>query len=211
MLIESPGLHELDLNLSENGYGWTPLIVACVQGNQSVVEILLDAGADQSLDDAFSWTARDHTAFRGFWSIGKLLAAMPPESSARIPKIQLLETNALPPCNADETRIFVNIGTLNTRQPKPAVDMDPYLTRFPYNPYPEIGFSVRISAVGATGSTGLIQLPILNDATNYPYVFTTTDLDRVQLVFSVFKSNFDIQDGEHIGGAAHSLQNSRVG
>jgi glycerophosphodiester phosphodiesterase len=211
MLIESPGLHELDLNLSENGYGWTPLIVACVQGNQSVVEILLDAGADQSLYDAFSWTARDHTAFRGFWSIGKLLAAMPPESSARIPKIQLLETNALPPCNADETRIFVNIGTLNTRQPKPAVDMDPYLTRFPYNPYPEIGFSVRISAVGATGSTGLIQLPILNDATNYPYVFTTTDLDRVQLVFSVFKSNFDIQDGEHIGGAAHSLQNSRVG
>ncbi|KAG9228027.1 ankyrin repeat-containing domain protein, partial [Amylocarpus encephaloides] len=56
MLIGSSGLHELDLNLPENGYGWTPLIVACVQGNQPVVEILLDAGADQSLCDAFSWT-----------------------------------------------------------------------------------------------------------------------------------------------------------
>jgi glycerophosphodiester phosphodiesterase len=69
ILIESSGLRELDLNLPENGYGWTPLIVACVQGNQSVVKILLDAGADQSLCDAFSWTARDHTAFRGFWPI----------------------------------------------------------------------------------------------------------------------------------------------
>jgi glycerophosphodiester phosphodiesterase len=65
--------------------------------------------------------------------------------------------------------------------------------------------------VGATGSTGLIQLPILNDATNYPYVFTTTDLDRVQLVFSVFKSNVDIQGGEHIGGAVALLAELKSG
>lgn len=132
MLIESPGLHELDLNLAENGYGWTPLIVACVQGHQSVVEILLDAGADQSICDVFGWTARDHTAFRGFWSIGKLLAATPLGSSPRFPKIQLRETNALPPCNVNETRIFVNIRTLNTHEPKHAVDMDLYFDKLPY-------------------------------------------------------------------------------
>jgi glycerophosphodiester phosphodiesterase len=211
MLIESPCLYELDLNLPETGYGWTPLIIACVQGNQSVVETLLGAGADEKICDVFGWTARDHTAFRGFWPVGKLLAATPPESSTRIPKIQLRETNALPPCSTNETRIFVNIGTLNTREPKPAVDISPYLTRFPYNPYPEIGFSVTISAVDATGSTGPIELPILNDATNYPHVFTTTDLDKVQLVFSVFKANIDMKEGEHIGGAVALLSELKSG
>ena len=213
MLIESHGLYELDLNLPETGYGWTPLIVACVQDNQLVVGTLLDAGADENLCDVFGWTARDHTAFRGFWLVGKLLAATPPESSARIPKIQLQETNTLPPSNTNETRIFVNLGTLDTREPKPAVDINPYLAIFLYNPYPEIGFSVKISAVGATGSTGPIQLSILNDAINYPHVFTTTNLDKVQLVLSVFKANIDIQEGEHIGGAVALLAElkSRLG
>ncbi len=211
MLIKSHGLHELDLNLPENSYGWTPLMVACVQGNQSIVEILLNARADQSLCDAFGWTARDHAAFRGFWPIVKLLTATIPETSARIPKTRLLETNALPSCRTDETRIFVNIGTLNTREPKPAVDINPYLTKLPYSPYPDISLSVKISAIGASGSTSLIHLPILNDTTNYPYLFTTTDLDKVKLVFSLFKSNLDTQDGEHIGGAVALLAELKSG
>ena len=206
MLIESHGLYELDLNLPETG-------VACVQGNQLVVGTLLDAGADENLCDVFGWTARDHPAFRGFWLVGKLLAATPPENSARIPKIQLQETNTLPPSNTNETRIFVNLGTLDTREPKPAMDITPELAIFLYNPYPEIGFSVKISAVGATGSTGPIQLSILNDAINYPHVFTTTNLDKVRLVLSVFKANIDVQEGEHIGGAVALLAElkSRLG
>lgn len=211
MLIRSRGLHDLDLNLPNNGYSWTPLIVACVQGNQSVVEALLDAGADQSLCDAFGWTARDHTAFRGFWQIGKLLSPTPQHSTARIPKMPLLETNPLPPCNAGETRIFVNIGTLDTRQPRPAVDLQFYLAKFPHNPYPDVGFSIKVSVIGATGSTDPITLPILSDATNYPTVFTTRDLEKVCLVFSVSKTQINSQDGSKIGGAVALLAELKNG
>ncbi|KAH6673062.1 putative glycerophosphocholine phosphodiesterase Gde1 [Halenospora varia] len=212
ILLKAPGTRELDLNLSETGYGWTPLIVACVHGHLSVVDLLLEARANERLCDAFGWTARDHTAFRGFWPIGKLLAATSPENSARIPKIQLLETNALSPCRVGETRIFVNLGTLNTREPKLAVDMNPYLSKLPYNLYPETGFSVRISANGATGSTDLIRLPILNDTTNYPYLFTTTDLGSVQLIFSVFKASIESrEENKHIGGAVALLSELKSG
>ncbi len=188
------------------------MIFACVHGHLSVVELLLEAEANEYLRGAFGRTARDHAAFRGFWPIGKLLAATPSEISARIPKTQLLETNALPPSRVGETRIFVNLGTLNTREFKPALDMNPYVSKLPYNPYPETGFSIQISANGAVGSTGLIQLPVLNDTTNYPHLFTTTDLGRVQLVFSVFKASIEPrQENEHIGGAVALLAELKSG
>ena len=212
ILLESSGMRELDLNLPETAYGWSPLIIACVEGHLPVVDVLLEAGANQSLCDVFGWTARDHTALRCFWPIAKVLAAASSEDSARIPKIQFRKTNSLPPCSAGETRIFVNLSTLNTREPKAAVDMSPYLSTYPYNPYPETGISIKISAIGATGLTALIQLPILNDATNYPHLFTTMDLRSVKLIFSVFKAVINSrEESEHIGGAVALLTSLKEG
>ncbi|KAF4634867.1 hypothetical protein G7Y89_g3244 [Cudoniella acicularis] len=148
----------------------------------------------------------------GVYEEAKALAAATSEDSARIPKIQLRKTNSLPPCFAGETRIFANLGTLNTREAKAAVDMSTYLSKLPYNPYPETGIFIKISAIGATRSAGLIQFSILNDATNYPYLFTTTDICSVKLIFSVFKTVINSrEESEHIGGAVALLTSLKEG
>jgi glycerophosphodiester phosphodiesterase len=45
------------INLSETTRAWTPLIVACVNGHQDVVDVLLQAGADIRTCDLRGWSA----------------------------------------------------------------------------------------------------------------------------------------------------------
>ncbi|PVH72793.1 hypothetical protein DL98DRAFT_595678 [Cadophora sp. DSE1049] len=167
LLLANESRRDSDIDLPE-AYGWTPLIVACIQEHLSVVRILIEAGANEWLFDLFGWTARDHVAFRGFWPIANVLTHSTPGSSIRIRKPPLLSTNAMLPCATDECRIFLNLGTLNTRKPRDILDMKPYLARYPHSPYPETGFSIEVDAIGATGAAHMVQLPQLYDANNHP-------------------------------------------
>ncbi|RAH58497.1 ankyrin repeat-containing protein [Aspergillus piperis CBS 112811] len=60
-----------ELNSLEPIYGWTPLVVACVEGHQSVVAVLLEHGADRDIKDHRGWTAQEHAAFRGHLALAK--------------------------------------------------------------------------------------------------------------------------------------------
>ncbi|PWY78970.1 ankyrin repeat-containing protein [Aspergillus eucalypticola CBS 122712] len=60
-----------ELNSVEPIYGWTPLVVACVEGHQSVVAVLLEHGADRDIKDHRGWTAQEHAAFRGHLALAK--------------------------------------------------------------------------------------------------------------------------------------------
>lgn len=179
----------IDPNVPEKSYGWTPLIVACVMGHKELVEVLLDLNANQSHCDAFGWTALDHAAFRGFWSISKLLQPITSNRQLRVPKLPLRSTNALPPCTSGTTRVIVNLAALNTRKPLPAVDLAPYLLRYPVNPYPEVGFSVTVSGLGMDGDGGSLDLPILDDKTNHPFIFETDDPQNAKLLFTIYRQS----------------------
>ncbi|BCS01997.1 uncharacterized protein AKAW2_60261A [Aspergillus luchuensis] len=60
-----------ELNSVEPIYGWTPLVVACVEGHQSVVAVLLEHGADRDIKDHRGWVAQEHAAFRGHLALAK--------------------------------------------------------------------------------------------------------------------------------------------
>lgn len=175
-----------DLNIAESSYGWTPLIVACVQEKLDVVKLLLEMGVHQAQTDVFGWTALDHVAFRGYWEISKLLEPSCRGPSLRLPKVPLPVTNALPPCSPSITRVFVNLGPLNTRKPHVPVDLSPCLLQNPYNPYPEVGFSVVIDGLGMDGPGGILTLPVLDDTVNHPLVFQTEDPKKAKFVLKVF-------------------------
>ncbi|KGL72692.1 Caseinolytic peptidase B protein, partial [Tinamus guttatus] len=51
--VERLLLEGADVN-ARHALGWTPLMVAAINGNASVVKILLAAGADPNLGDDFS-------------------------------------------------------------------------------------------------------------------------------------------------------------
>lgn len=63
-----------DTELAENAFGWTPLFVACVDGQLAMVQLLISFGADLERLDTSGWTPKEHAALRGHISIARLLA-----------------------------------------------------------------------------------------------------------------------------------------
>ncbi|KAI8357899.1 Glycerophosphoryl diester phosphodiesterase family-domain-containing protein [Choanephora cucurbitarum] len=70
----------VNVDLSERVNGWTPLMVAAMEGFKDVVEILLKANANKETVDFNGWTATDHAVFRGYLDIGRLTLPKDPKA-----------------------------------------------------------------------------------------------------------------------------------
>ncbi|KAI9339738.1 Glycerophosphoryl diester phosphodiesterase family-domain-containing protein [Pilaira anomala] len=68
VLIEEGGV---DINLAEKVNGWTPLMIAAMEGYAEIVEILLAAKANKDSVDHNGWTASEHAVFRGYLDLGR--------------------------------------------------------------------------------------------------------------------------------------------
>ncbi|OAC98587.1 hypothetical protein MUCCIDRAFT_167661 [Mucor lusitanicus CBS 277.49] len=62
----------VDVNLAEKVNGWTPLMIAAMEGFKDIVEALLEAKADKDVVDQNGWSASEHAVFRGYLEIGRL-------------------------------------------------------------------------------------------------------------------------------------------
>ncbi|UNI20271.1 Glycerophosphodiester phosphodiesterase [Purpureocillium takamizusanense] len=82
IIVKGSASQKADLEIAENSYSWTPLHVAAVDGSITVVQLLIDSGADVSRPDASGWTAKEHAALRGHMDIARLLAAHTDEDEA---------------------------------------------------------------------------------------------------------------------------------
>ncbi|KAI7904329.1 Glycerophosphoryl diester phosphodiesterase family-domain-containing protein [Cokeromyces recurvatus] len=65
----------VNINIAEKVNGWTPLMIAAIEGYKDIVEILLEANANKDMIDHNGWTASDHAVFRGFLDIGRLTSS----------------------------------------------------------------------------------------------------------------------------------------
>ncbi|KAI7861536.1 Glycerophosphoryl diester phosphodiesterase family-domain-containing protein [Spinellus fusiger] len=61
-----------NVNQAEFINDWTPLMVACIEGDTNITNMLLAAGADCSAVDINGWRAYEHAMFRGHIAIGKI-------------------------------------------------------------------------------------------------------------------------------------------
>lgn len=134
MLLSSDLKDKIDMNVRENVRGWTPLIVASVEGHLSIVELLIAAGADQLKLDRFGWSAKEHAAFRGNLRLAALLQT-PDNSNPLTPHCVASTIDSIPVLKAasfkDESRsnncnashILVTLGSPNIRENVNAVDL----------------------------------------------------------------------------------------
>lgn len=81
MLLEGSDTKQMNLELAEKTYGWTPLFIACVDGHRDLVKMLVDHGANVSRPDLSGWSAQEHAALRGHLLIAKYLAQYTPPPS----------------------------------------------------------------------------------------------------------------------------------
>ncbi|KAE8149137.1 Glycerophosphoryl diester phosphodiesterase family-domain-containing protein [Aspergillus avenaceus] len=79
ILLDGSDDQKADTELTEHTYSWTPIFIACVDGSLSVVNLLIEAGADLEKADSSGWTAKEHAALRGHLDIARRLAEVTPE------------------------------------------------------------------------------------------------------------------------------------
>lgn len=224
MVLEMSRKHgKMDLNATEVVYGWTPLILACVTGNIPVMELLLRAGADPKVHDLFGWSAKDHAAFRGYLPMAKVLMALDVESSKKssphgLDKKEQRFKKASPSFDyaayvgqdvpSNYSQVYVNLGPLDTYNTVTAVNLAPYVAPDAYDTRREADFQVEIRAIDGDQSSGVIQLPILEDLTNKPWRFLTSNAQNFKLAFNIFHAKTVAYKGGKLIGSAIALLES---
>ncbi len=120
-LLEGSVHGKANTELAEINFAWTPLFVACVDGQYNVVELLIDAGAELDRYDLSGWTAKEHAALRGHLDIARRLAELTPA-----PEISESEPSTAsspsPPRKfslEDRRSAATSNGTANGRIPEP--------------------------------------------------------------------------------------------
>lgn len=244
-IIEALSNEKANIDVAETVYGRSPLLIASVEGHLPIVKLLLDAGADAGICDHLGWTAKEHAAFRGHMMVAETLGRANAPAPASIPGSARSNTEAgasylrshydlqngerntsssfhLPQrhdtsTNSSESQIFVNLGSFDTRKHVIPVDLSPYLSPDAGPPRLETGFSVRIQAVGGSGLSHEIQLPVLEDTTNEPLLFSATDPSEVKLEFNIFHTSTSTdrgsvqRDAVLIGSGVAILKNLKQG
>ncbi|KAE8149463.1 ankyrin repeat-containing protein [Aspergillus avenaceus] len=201
LLLEDDKDIENTINIPEPVYGWTPLIVACVRGHQGVVDMLLLAGAAQEMHDHFGWIAREHAALRGHLALAQKLDSKAAEDPSGGPAGLLRKTapRNSAPLQAGCHHAVINLGVLRNGKHVKAIELR--------EPYPEelvhmnSGYSIEIS-VSEGGSTGRrLQLPVLQDMINEPFVFPIKNPDRALVAFKIYHGDYMQERGHGLLGS----------
>ena len=152
---------ELRLDSPEASYGWTPLMLACVTGKESMVLTLLQHGANASLKDMNGWTANDHAAYRGHESIMYKLSLLERQTMNNIHGRPIAPLNLMtdpiiyhkqkrlrqPMKNISSkfAQIYISLGALDTYAPGTAVDLSWFVAPQKFTPALGAGFIVNVS------------------------------------------------------------------
>ncbi|KAF2003316.1 GDPD-domain-containing protein [Amniculicola lignicola CBS 123094] len=100
-LLEGSSTYRTEVDVPEKTFAWTPLFVACVDGQLPMVELLVSAGADVEHFDNSGWTAKEHAALRGHMDVAEKLNSIPPRpksithSASNIRSISPPQTSSL--------------------------------------------------------------------------------------------------------------------
>lgn len=212
MLLKGSDSQKAILELTEKTFGWTPLFVACVDGHLGVADLLVKAGADLTKCDTSGWTCTEHAALRGHMDIARRLsemappklsnlvanlkAAQPPSSSIAERKSNGVSTNGHTKTTepvktfghrylTNESMILVSLGTMDMRKAIEAVRLDRIPLADAHHTELDTALSVVVSASGASGEPSIVDLPVQENISTEPIVFTALDATKVKLLFDI--------------------------
>ncbi|GKZ25430.1 hypothetical protein AbraIFM66951_000642 [Aspergillus brasiliensis] len=177
LLLETVCISEA--NSVEPIYGWTPLIVACVEGHQAVVDVLLEYEADRDHRDHRGWTAQEHAAFRGHLALAKGIAG---------PSKWEADTDGLTGASfmkqGDNVRalhqrpqLVVYLGSLQDGKTATPFELRTSALKSKAESY---SLLLRISSPG-NQSVCQVNLSLLSDTANEPFIFELPDPDEAGL------------------------------
>ena len=86
----------------------------------------------------------------------------------------------------DETMVLVSLGTMDTRKPVSAVNLDRIPVANAHSTQLDTALSIVVSAAGAKGEPEIIDLPVQDNISTEPIVFLAPDATKVKLLFDLF-------------------------
>jgi glycerophosphodiester phosphodiesterase len=215
ILLAGSATHQCSTELPEKTYGWTPLLIAAVDGNLGVVELLIEAGADLYRQDSSGWNAKEHASLRGHISIAMRLAEVTAQTDADSDTSTSASTS--PPSSTsltdrksngyaisngtskitdpvktfghryltDKSMVLVSLGTMDVRKNVEAVNLDNIPLINAHSTQLDTALSIVISADGADGEPEIFDLPVQDNVSTEPVVFHASDPTKVKLLFDL--------------------------
>ncbi|KAL8897118.1 MAG: hypothetical protein Q9207_007371, partial [Kuettlingeria erythrocarpa] len=205
------------IDMPESIFGRTALCLACIGGHGSVLEVLIQAGADPNIVDVRGCTAREHAAYRGHFQLLERLGATSPTgtSPAGLTKEEGRIESTIPKglawpedCGRDlvptKGQIQISLGASNTRSGCKTIELSlPSWYRDTSEIRHGLGFSLEISLSCGSGSKYTVRLPVLEDLTNRPMCFDVTDPYEAEIVIRLFRlHDYGTGSGELVGSGA---------
>ncbi len=84
-----------------------------------------------------------------------------------------------------ETMVLVSLGTMDTRKAIEAVNLDRIPFTSAHSTLLDTALSVVVSATNANGEPSITDLPVQDNVSTEPIVFTTNDATKVKLLFDI--------------------------
>ncbi|KAI1340013.1 glycerophosphodiester phosphodiesterase GDE1 [Xylariaceae sp. FL0016] len=235
ILLEGSSEQKADLELAESSFAWTPLLISAVDGHLSIAQLLIQAGADASKCDLSGWTAQEHAALRGHLEIATLLepytsiptstsssedtegslSSSPPGTSSLEDRKSDGSTRVADPVKSfghrylkDTCLVMVSLGSMDMRKDIEAVKLDRVPLAEAHTNQLDTALSVVVSAQGAQGEPTTIDLPVHDNISTEPILFTTQESSKVKLLFDIVPT-YSGNEKNKIGRAVALLSSVR--
>ncbi|KAL9059031.1 MAG: hypothetical protein Q9162_001419 [Coniocarpon cinnabarinum] len=213
-LVAESKWERADIDIPENTFGWTPITTASVEGHLGVVEALAHVGANVHVSDVSGWTAAEHAALRGHLDVARFLMQCLPGPSPPSQDVRDGKKASSPALNSrsstlssrerssssstepiksfghrylkEESLILVSLGSMDPRKKCEPVHLDNIPPLNAHTSQLDTALSVVVSAIGAKSSEStLIDLPVNENISTDPIVFTAKDVKDVKLLFDL--------------------------
>ncbi|KAI1762545.1 glycerophosphodiester phosphodiesterase GDE1 [Hypoxylon sp. FL1150] len=213
ILLKGSAEQKADLELTEKSFAWTPLHISAVDGHLPIAQLLVEAGADAGKSDSFGWTPKEHAALRGHLAIAHLLAEhtvsspsngveetqTPPTAPPSPSETSSLEdrrsdgnTRITEPIKSfghrylrNDSLVMVSLGSMDMRRNIEPVTLDRVPLSDAHTNQLDTALSIVVSAQGAQGEPTIIDLPVHENISTEPMLFTTPDASNVRLLFDI--------------------------
>lgn len=217
---------EIDVPLEtfEAVMGRTPLCYASINGDSSMVRLLLDAGADPESIDRSGLTIAEHAAYRGHHEVIDMLLTANKETqndnstlsvaNPRLnhceedPNVSDTKVSAIRSTNEPvSTSIIVNPGSPHSASNRSATDyIVPSLAD-------AVGsLSLELSVCDAASEPSVVNLPIMEDLSNKPCVYVVDPaLKSTVLQIKLFRWQRNVKILEGTGSSPIELTNGAKG
>lgn len=206
LILKTGPSYGLHVDSCDTLSGWTPLIVACIEGHLEILELLLEAGADFKRGDFWGWSGLDHALLRGRLDIIQCPALKEADKTSNI---GLLDDEDMYPrsglsrlqrssvkesrisqqtaLHASQSCVVVNLGLMGPNTEAQAVKLNASLGACLDNPAGLAGLRLEIRTLDGA-ETYSYQLPILGGRVHEPCLFNTKAPERVGLCFKLYRA-----------------------